>query len=36
LTVDVLLKNTAAIAFWRAVGYKDYCLALEILPETPA
>jgi predicted acetyltransferase len=33
LTVDVLLKNTAAIAFWRAVGYKDYCLALEILPE---
>jgi predicted acetyltransferase len=32
LTVDVLLKNTAAIAFWRAVGYKDYCLALEIMP----
>ena len=32
LTVDVLVQNTAAIAFWRAVGYKDYCLALEILP----
>jgi predicted acetyltransferase len=33
LTVDVLVQNTAAIAFWRTVGYKDYCLALEILPE---
>jgi predicted acetyltransferase len=34
LTVDVLLRNTSAIAFWRAVGYKDYCLALEILPDS--
>jgi predicted acetyltransferase len=33
LTVDVLVQNMAAIAFWRTVGYKDYCLALEILPE---
>jgi ribosomal protein S18 acetylase RimI-like enzyme len=33
LTVDVLVQNTAAIAFWRAVGYRDYCLALEIMPE---
>ncbi len=33
LTVDILVQNTAAIAFWRAVGYRDYCLALEILPE---
>jgi predicted acetyltransferase len=33
LTVDVLVHNTAAIAFWRAVGYEDYCLTLEILPE---
>ena len=33
LTVDVLVQNTTAIAFWRAVGYQDYCLALEILPE---
>ena len=32
LTVDVLVQNTAAIAFWRAVGYRDYCLTLEILP----
>jgi len=33
LTVDVLVHNTAAIAFWRAVGCEDYCLALEILPQ---
>jgi predicted acetyltransferase len=33
LTVDVLLRNTSAIAFWRAVGYKDYCLTLEILQD---
>ncbi len=32
LTVEVLAHNTGAIAFWRAVGYKDYSLALEILP----
>jgi predicted acetyltransferase len=30
LTVDVLIQNTAAVAFWRAVGYQDYCLTLEI------
>jgi ribosomal protein S18 acetylase RimI-like enzyme len=33
LTVDVLVQNTAAIAFWRAMGYRDYYLVLEILPE---
>ena len=33
LTVEVLVHNTAAIAFWRAVGYKDYCLTLEIMPK---
>jgi predicted acetyltransferase len=32
LTVDVLVKNTAAIAFWRSAGCQDYCLTLEILP----
>ena len=32
LTVDVLVDNTRAIAFWRRVGYKDYCLTLEIQP----
>ncbi len=30
LTVEVLVYNTAAIAFWRAVGYQDYSLKLEI------
>jgi predicted acetyltransferase len=33
LTVDVLIQNEAAVAFWRSVGYKDYCLTLEIMPE---
>ena len=32
LTVEVLVKNTAAVQFWRAVGYQDYSLRLEILP----
>lgn len=32
LTVDVLIQNPAAVAFWRSVGFKDYCLTLEILP----
>ena len=33
LTVDVLSGNKAAIAFWHSVGYKDYCLTLEIMPD---
>ncbi|MBN2209863.1 MAG: GNAT family N-acetyltransferase [Sedimentisphaerales bacterium] len=33
LTVEVLTANSAAVAFWRAVGYKDYALTLEIIPE---
>ena len=32
LTVQVLVQNTGAVAFWRAVGFKDYSLALEVLP----
>ncbi len=32
LTVEVLVQNAAAVAFWRAVGFKDYSLKLEILP----
>jgi predicted acetyltransferase len=32
LTVSVLVQNTAAVAFWRAMGYADYSLTLEILP----
>ena len=34
LTVEVLVQNQAAVAFWRSVGYRDYCLTLEILPDT--
>jgi predicted acetyltransferase len=33
LTVDVLVHNTPTVAFWRAMGYRDYALTLEILPE---
>jgi GNAT superfamily N-acetyltransferase len=32
LTVEVLLGNSRAVAFWRSVGYRDYSLALEIMP----
>ena len=32
LTVEVLVKNQDAVAFWRAVGYADYALVLEIMP----
>ena len=33
LSVEVLAANVRAVAFWRSIGYKDYCLALEIMPE---
>ena len=33
LTVEVLVQHAPAVAFWRAVGYKDYSLELEILPK---
>ncbi|HEX3988940.1 MAG TPA: GNAT family N-acetyltransferase [Verrucomicrobiae bacterium] len=31
LTVSVLCHNEGATKFWRAMGYKDYCLAMEIV-----
>jgi predicted acetyltransferase len=34
LTVEALTQNQPAIAFWRAVGYQDYSLKLEIMPGT--
>ena len=34
-TVSVLMQNTAAVDFWRAVGYTDYALTLEIIPSPP-
>jgi predicted acetyltransferase len=30
LRIDVLLNNTAAQSFWRAVGFKDYCVVMEM------
>jgi len=33
LTVDALVSNSSAIAFWRAVGCRDYALTLEIPPD---
>ena len=33
LTVDVLCRNVGGVAFGRRVGYRDYCLTLEIMPE---
>lgn len=32
LTVAVLTANARGVAFWRAMGYVDYDLTLEILP----
>ncbi len=32
-TVSVLTKNTPAVAFWQAMGYADYALTLEIVPD---
>jgi GNAT superfamily N-acetyltransferase len=28
--VEVLVGNVAAVAFWRAVGFTDYCVTLEL------
>ena len=33
LTVEVLTANQRAVSFWRSVGYTDYALSLEILPD---
>lgn len=35
LTVEVLVANQRAVRFWRAVGYTDYALSLEIMPAPP-
>jgi GNAT superfamily N-acetyltransferase len=32
ITVEVLILNEAAVAFWKAVGFKEYALTLEIPP----
>jgi GNAT superfamily N-acetyltransferase len=30
--LDVLVGNAAGLAFWRDVGFRDYCLTLELDP----
>lgn len=34
--LDVLVGNASGIAFWRAVGFSDYCLTLESEVAPPA
>ena len=34
LTVEVQTRNESAVAFWRAIGYSDYSIALETCRET--
>jgi len=36
LSLEVLAQNTAALAFYHAMGYRDYSLKLEIPPGRPA
>jgi ribosomal protein S18 acetylase RimI-like enzyme len=33
VTVDALLTNEIALAFWRAVGFRDYYIGLELPPQ---
>ena len=33
LTGEVLCANTTGVAFWKAMGYREYSLCLEIMPE---
>jgi predicted acetyltransferase len=32
-TVSVLTHNEPGLRFWRAMGYQDYCLTMEIPPQ---
>jgi len=36
VTLDVLASNEAGRSFWRSVGFRDYAIRLERLPENPA
>lgn len=35
LTLEVLVDNEDALTFWHSVGYKDYSIAMEIVPDQP-
>jgi predicted acetyltransferase len=30
IRIDVLVGNADAIAFWRAIGFRDYCITMEM------
>lgn len=30
IRVEVLVDNPEAISFWKAVGFKDYCITMEM------
>jgi GNAT superfamily N-acetyltransferase len=36
MTVEVLCANTAGVAFWKSMGYREYSLSMEIMPERRA
>jgi GNAT superfamily N-acetyltransferase len=36
LTVEALCANVGGVAFWKAMGYREYSVCLEILPEPRA
>ena len=33
VTLEILAHNVAAQSFWRAVGFRDYAVEMELLPE---
>jgi GNAT superfamily N-acetyltransferase len=34
LSLDVLVENHSGIAFWRSMGFRDYCITMEMAGET--
>ena len=30
LRIEVLVENEAAKSFWKAIGFQDYCLTMEL------
>ncbi len=36
LVVEVLCANAGGVAFWKAMGYREYSLCLEIMPQPRA
>lgn len=36
LRIDVLVDNVVGQAFWRSIGFKDYCITMEMQPPVSA